>query len=35
MRGFVFFRCGCLGKMMGARVVIEVVVEVVVLVSSR
>ena len=32
---FVFFQCGCLEDMMGARVVIEVVVGVVVLVWWR
>ena len=32
---FVFFRCGCLSNMKGAKVVIEVVVGVVVLVWCR
>ena len=30
-RFFVFFRCGCLGDLMGVKVVIEVVVGVVML----
>ena len=34
-RFFVFFRCGCLGDLMGVKVVIEVVVGVVVLVRWK